>query len=435
VDGAGQILGSSATLIERPTPYQLQAELARGKVNQVRCQLADWQAGGLQAPSSLLQLVREATLAFSRAAVQLPSEQAGPDAQKALVLAYQAADQMVRLYVDQVFQVRHQRQPRLDAALGCRLGTRPLSEAQGQAVQRACNIVCLPLAWSAIEPLESDYRWGPHDALLDWARARDMAVAAGPLIDFSKAGLPDWLWLWERDLPSLASFMCDYVETAVRHFKGAIRSWQLTAASNYTSLLGLNEDELMWLTVRLVEAARQVDSSLELSVGISQPWGEFMAREDRTNSPFVFADTLIRSGVTLAALDLELVMGVAPRGSYCRDLLETSRLLDMYAVLGVPLRLTLGYPSQAGRPDAHADPEMTVAGGNWHGGVRPEVQADWAGAFAALALCKPTVQGIVWSHLTDADLHQFPHCGLFDAADAPKPALESLAELRKQHLK
>ena len=31
--------------------------------------------------------------------------------------------------------------------------------------------------------------------------------------------------------------------------------WQLTAASNCTSVLSLGEDELLWLTVKLVEAA------------------------------------------------------------------------------------------------------------------------------------------------------------------------------------
>jgi hypothetical protein len=434
VDGAGLVLGSSATLIERPAPYQIEVELARGKVNQLRCQLAEWLAGGLQVPSALHDLVREATRAFSRAVVQQPSEQAGISAQQALVLAYRAAEQMVQLYVEQVFEVRHQRQPQLDAALGCRLRRPPAAEAMAAAAERACNVVWLPLAWSEIEPVESDYHWTNFDAVLDWARARDRTAAAGPLIDFSRAALPDWLWLWERDLHSLASFMCDYVETVVRHFKGQIRTWQLTAAGNYSNLLGLGEDEMMWLTVRLVEAARQVDPALELSVGISQPWGEYMAREDRSHSPFVFADTLIRSGINLAALDLEIVMGVAPRGSYCHDLLEASRLLDMYALLGVPLRLTLGYPSQDG-PDRWADPEMTVAGGFWHGAVSPAAQADWAVAFGTLALCKPTVQGIVWAHFNDADPHQLPHCGLLDAAGQPKPALERLAELRKQHLR
>ena len=143
----------------------------------------------------------------------------------------------------------------------------------------------------------------------------------------------------------MAGFMCKFVEAAVRRYRHRIRRWQLTAASNSASVLSLTEDELLGLTYRLAEAARQVDPTLEIVVGVAQPWGEYMAAAERTHSPFVFADTLIRSGMNLAALDVEIVMGPTPRGSYCRDLLETSRILDLYALLGVPLRVTLGYPS------------------------------------------------------------------------------------------
>ncbi len=98
-------------------------------------------------------------------------------------------------------------------------------------------------------------------------------MTAGPLIDFSPTTLPEWLWLWERDLSSIASFMADYIQTAVKRYCGRIRSWQLTAASNSAALLGLGEDEMLWLTVRMVEAARQVDPKLEIIIGIAQPWG------------------------------------------------------------------------------------------------------------------------------------------------------------------
>jgi hypothetical protein len=53
----------------------------------------------------------------------------------------------------------------------------------------------------------------------------------------------------------------------------------------------------------------------------------------------------------------------------------------------------------------------------------------------ALALCKPYVQGVQWAHFRDAEPHQFPHCGLADARDQLKPALQKLRELREAHLK
>jgi hypothetical protein len=434
VDGAGLLMISTPTVIERPQPYYLQVELARGKVNQVRCQAADWTMGGLDLSPRVEDLIREATRTFARAASYLPDPKAGPHAQQALTLACQASEELVRAYVGQVFQFRHQRQSRLDTALACRLGPELPGDALAAPLLDAFNTVTVPFSWGEVEPSEADYRWEPYESVLTWAQAQNVDVMGGPLIDFSAARLPDWLWLWEGDISNLAGFMCDYVELAVKRYRGRIRTWQLTAGANASAVLGLGEDELLWLTVRLVEAARQVDPSLELVVGIAQPWGEYMTVYDRPHTPFMFADTLIRAGLNLAALDLELVMGVSPRGSYCRDPLEVSRILDLYALLGVPLHVTLGYPSGED-PDFKADPDLSVSGGHWRDGFSPDRQADWVDTFAALALCKPAVRCVQWCHLLDGDRHQFPNCGLADGDGAVKPALRRLADLRRQHVR
>ncbi len=433
IAGAGHLMGATATLMERPNPYRLLIELARGKVNQLRGQASDWQMGGLQIPADLQQEIRQTAGLFGRAITQAGDDDANRDAQAALEAAYRAADRLVRTYVEQVFAVRRQRQPRLESTLGVRLGPTPPPPETTALIKETFNAVHLPMSWHRVESEEATYDWQPHDALLAWAETNGLPAAAGPLIDFSSPQLPAWLWLWERDLPNMAGFMCKFVESAVRRYRHRIRRWQLTAASNSASLLSLTEDELLGLTYRLAEAARQVDPTLEIVVGLAQPWGEYMAASERTHSPFVFADTLIRSGMNLSALDLELVMGPTPRGGYCRDLLETSRLLDLYALLGVPLRVTLGYPSSAG-PDMDSDPEMQVNAGRWRDGYTPPVQADWAADFAPVTLCKPFVQGAVWAHLSDAEPHQFPHCGVLDAQGAVKPAARSLREFREKYL-
>jgi hypothetical protein len=433
VEGVGRVMGTSATLTERARPYHLLVELARGKVNQVRCQLADWRFGGLIVPPDLEAEVRAAEAAFGRA-ITGPPEEADAVADAALRLAYAAADRLVHAYAAQVFQVRHQRQPQLDTTLGCRVGPTPPPEPLAAELAAACNTVVVPLSWHVIEGEEAAYHWDQADTLVDWACGLGPAVAAGPLIDFSASQLPAWLWLWERDLPSLTAFMCRYVETAVRRYRERVRRWQVTAASNWARCLSLTEEDLLQLTYRLGEAALGADPGVELVVGIAQPWGEYMAGADRTHSPFIFADTLIRSGLNLSALDVEVVMGVEPRGSYCRDLLELSRLLDLYALLGVPLRVTLGYPCAEG-PDPDADPELRVGAGHWDGGFTPAAQAEWAAAFAALSVCKPYVQGVQWTHLSDANPHLFPHGGLAGPDGEPRPALRKVREVREAHLR
>jgi hypothetical protein len=434
VDGAGRLMSSTATLMERPTPYSLAIEIARGKVNQLRCQAADWSAGGLVLTAELTRSVHQVTATFGRAVTRPPSDATVADARDAVNGAYRTAGELVGVYLDQVLQIRHSHQPQLDTAFGTRLGTYLPQGAIAEALLPLCNSVCLPLAWNVSEPSPGNLRWNDHDALLAWAEDQALDATLGPLVDFSAARLPEWLWSHERNLQALGSFMCRYVEAAVRRYRGRVRRWQLTAASNSASLLSLGEDELLLLTVRMADAARQVDPSLEIIVGLAQPWGEYMAVEDRNHSPFIFADTLIRSGLTLGGLDLELVMGVAPRGSYCRDLLDTSRLLDMYALLGLPLRVTLGYPSAA-TADPMADPDFRIAAGHWRGGISPETQADWAAAFATLVAGKPYVQAVHWAHFSDAEPHTFPHAGLVDARGQAKPALARLRELREKHLR
>ncbi len=431
VDGQGRLMVSTATLMERDSPYDISLELARGKINQLRCQAADWQLGGLQVNAELAEKVRAVGLSFAKAVGQ-PEDV--DHLRFSLGQAVRTGGELVGAYVGQVFQARHHRQPQLPTLLGCRITAARPSPEPSALMRQAFNSVRIPFTWSEIEPEEAVFKWDQYDALVQWARANDFTVTAGPLIDFSRARLPNWLWLWERDLQSIANFMCDFVETTIQRYRKDIRVWEISMASNWASILALEEDEMLWLTTRLLETAKQVDAKLELVVGVAQPWGEYLAQEDRAHSPFIFADTLLRSGVQVAAFDLEVVMGVNPRGSYPRDPLEMSRLLDLYALLGLPLRVTLGCPSAVG-PDALADPAFQIIPRQVQQEWSPETQADWTARYAALALCKPYVVGVDWVHVSDAEPHQFPHAGLFDAKQTAKPALESLRQLREQHLR
>jgi hypothetical protein len=432
INGSGRVMASSATLMERPHPYHLLLELARGKVNQVRAQVSDWVMGGLEMTPALAERIHQATQAFVGAIVNAPDGHS--QAQVALAEGYQAAAQLVQTYMDQVYQLRHQRQARFDTVLGCRIGTTIPSERVAGPLTETLNAVSIPFPWKDIEPTEGDYHWDPSDGLVGWAQEQGLRLQGGPLVDFGGTGLPEWVLKRSNDLQSLAGTLADHIQSVVSRYRSQVRVWQVTAASNAQEVLAAGDEELLWLTRHLAEAARQVDSSLEILVGIAQPWGDYLVNQDHTHSPFLFADTLVRSGLRLAGLDLEVAMAVTPRGSYCRDLLEVSRLLDLYALLGLPLHVTLGYPSSDG-PDGLADPSLSVSGGNWKGGYSPQVQADWAAAFGGLTLCKPFVRGVQWLHCHDAEPHLAPHCGLVDAKGNPKPALGRLRELRQAHLK
>ncbi|MBI1833108.1 MAG: endo-1,4-beta-xylanase [Planctomycetes bacterium] len=434
IPGIGQLMTSSATLMERTTPYHLAIELARGKLNQVRGEAAEWTRGGLLLPNTLAAEIREATAAFARALMRLPDPDAGALADQALRLACETAHKLVAVYTQRVFEIRHERQDAFDTAQTCRLEGNVPTGSGGDRFREAFNTVALPFSWRDIEPVRGDFCWDVPDRLVSWAHAKGLKIIGGPLVDFAGRNLPDWLWGEVSDLSSLSNLIAGYVETAVRRYQARVRTWQITAGSNCANILASRDEELIWLTLRLADAVRRVNPQLELIVGVAQPWGDYLAEQERSKTPFIFADDLLRTGIKLAALDLEFVMAISPRGSYCRDLLETSRLLDLYALLGVPIQTTLGYPSSAA-PTPAADPDQRINLGHWRDGYTEETQADWASAFAALAICKPYVRTVQWSHWSDADPHAFPNCGLIDEQGHEKAALQELIKLRAEHLK
>ena len=434
VPGVGRLLLRSATLIERPTPYHISQELARGTINRLRCQLAEWSLRGLTLNPKLEESIRRATFAFGRTlSVESPAE-VSRLSEHALILGCRAAEELVDTYSRQVFQLRRARQPQLDSLLGCRLQGVPRTEEARLHLSQACNVCGVHLPWKILEPREGELNWQPFEEILAWAESNNLPVLAGPLLDFSGYGLPDWLWGKDLDLNLLCDYLCEFVDRIVSRYKGRVRHWHLSAGSNLAGVVARSEDELLWLTMRLLNTARQANADAEFGVGLAQPFGDYLVQQGHADSPIAYADTLLRTGAKLAVLDLEFVMGVSSRGSYCRSTLEVSRLIDMYSLLGVPLQLTMSYPS-AVLPDPLADPDLTTAAGHWHGGLSSSCQADWVEQFTSLALCAPAVRGVMWSHFDDGLPHQFPHGGLVDAQGNIKPALERLLALRKEHLK
>ncbi len=433
VPGFGRPVLTTASLPEREKSYILAVELARGKIVQVRNQLAVWQAAGMALPPEFVPLHRDAHRLLAKSvALQDDPARASAFAQEAIIKECQAAEIMMRSYIAQRLEVRHRQYPQLPTVLGCSLGDSPLGPQQQQQFLAAFGGAAVPLQWRCIEPEEGDYRWETYDAHVDWAMANNLLLRGGPLIDLSPNGLPKWLAQWEHDYWNLQSFVCDFIETVMSRYQGRIRIWEIAARPNAGGALALTEENRLTLVAKILEVGRQVDPEAQFLIRIDQPWGEYQARGMHKLSPVHFADALVRAGMELAAINLEIGVGYSPIGSPSRDLIDFSRMIDQWSVLGLPLQVTLAFPSAAGH-DPQQTTDLEVEPHSWKLPASEDAQSRWIDDYLPLLLAKPAVLAVFWNHLSDAQPHRFPHAGLIRPDGVAKPAHAAIVQQRKLH--
>ncbi|MCI0700763.1 MAG: endo-1,4-beta-xylanase [Planctomycetia bacterium] len=433
IEPFGTLVVSSAALRDRPEPYQLLVELARGKLNQIRCMTAEWQAIGLTTTPDFDRALSEITRLFVRCVLAPTGSEADAVAARVLEQSHMLADQLARNYIEQALATRHEEEGKLPTRVSARLTHAPTGEALAEYT-RTFNAATISFRWRDVEPNEAQYDWTEPDAAVAAAKAAGLPITIGPVIDLAPGMLPTWAAGWESDLPALAAFMCDYLETAITRYKDDVKRWVVCAGFNQADSLGLVDDDRLRLAFRLFEAVTQIDPNLELVLSVAQPWGDYLVSEDQTISPITFPDDLVRAGARLSGVELELHCATRPRGSLPRDLLDSARLLDLFGLLGLPLELVLSHPS-ASDPDplatAHGQSIWSPA---WSAGPSPESQAEWGSSMASLALCWLPVRAVTWAHWSDATPHMVPQSGLLDAHGQPKPLLAKLRNLRSEHL-
>ncbi|RLS83022.1 MAG: glycoside hydrolase [Planctomycetota bacterium] len=435
VKGLGRVMISTASLSERDEPYLLAVELARGKLVQVRNQVAQWELIGLKVPEAFAGPYRAAHQAFSRgAASQGSPEAASLLAEAAIVYACEAADILVRAYSMQALAGRMQRFGTLPVLVGCELhGAVPVAEST-ELFQDLFNSATVAVPWKEIEPSEGKYNWDVVDRQLDWCEAQKIMVRGGPLLDLGPGGLPDWLAKWEHDYANLQSFVCDFVETAISRYVGRIRTWEICTGISTGGALRLTEENRLVLAARVFDVARQVDEEAQLIIRIDQPWNDYQSRSSYRCTPLQMVDALIRSGIGLSGVHLELAVGYQPHGSARRDLLDCSRWIEAWSTLDIPIFVTLVAPSSSS-PDLGATAGIQANGRVWEGPCDEDHQAEWIERMIELLIAKMRVAGLFLPNFSDHDAHPFPHSGLMRADQTSKPLVERILAQRSRHLR
>jgi Glycosyl hydrolase family 10 len=434
IEGYGTPIVGTATLAERPAPYTLPVELARGKLNDIRNQLADWTQMGLRSTPELEQVLSEARQAFIRSATSTDRiDECAEAAQICLQLTSRAGNLLLEAYTAQIFQSRLTATTRLPTHLGCFLEGLPQKLPASIDWPATFNSCQMSVKWNQIAPSEGQYRWDILDAQLAWCRRNNLTIEAGPLIEFRQGALPDWIWLWSGDAETIGGLVADFVRQTVTRYRGKIPLWHVVHRAASGEILGLSEEDQIRIAARAVQVARQSDPSAQLTIGVDRPWAEWMGSSHFQLGPLHLCDYLLRADLGVSGVAIEIAPGFSAPASHLRDLFEFSKLLDLFSLLNVPLSVWMALPSADG-PDPNADPNVRIESTQWPATIDESVQASWGAKWLALAVAKPFVRTISWLQASDAAPHLYPHAGLIRPDLTPKPLHAWLRMLRKEML-
>jgi len=431
VDGHGVVTLATGSLMQRDRPYHLTVELARGTLNRIRNQIAEWVAIGLLVPEEVSARLLEAQSLLAQAVTgQEEVAAAGVTADMVIALGCEVIEGLAEAYSAQALARRHRQMPKLATLFGAALGQTDLDASTDPDWGEAFNTAMIDLSWKQIERRDGHCDFDRTDRQITWARNRKMKICGGPLLRFDDAGMPDWLYLWEGEYDQIIRSVERYVEQVVKQYVGKVNLWMCGGRINTGRALALTDEQRLRLTVRAIEVTRSIDERAPVVVGFDQPWGEYMSREAHDLSGLHFADALVRAQLGVAGIALEMNLGYHPGGTLPRHALDLNRQIDHWTQLGLPLVLVITVPSGYSEDRSAQGPAEVVTDTR----LNAASQQAWIDSMVPMLMAKQAVQGIIWNQLHDDQPHEFPHAGLIDAQGNAKPAVASLIKLRETHL-
>ena len=419
----GRIMLQTCLLPDRSRHYDLVVELARHRIKMFIAKSEEWQMFDLDAGHPAVRRWEESRNLFFEALTVEDPAAAGRVAHKALVRAVEATERLAMAHAEILLHWRFGNRPASSRTLGVRVHVERESAPLREIVKRDFDLLVLPINWNEIEFEEGKYNWGPMDSWVTWASREGIPIVLGPLLNFSKAALPKWMYVWEHDYATCRDLVYEQVEKVVHRYRNSVAIWNLASGLNVNDNFKFTTEQMLDLTRMANLIARQAREGGRTMVELTQPFGEHCAANSNSVPPLMFMDRIIQEGIRIDCIGVQLLFGQGTAGRASRDLMQISDLIDRYLVLEMPVVISaFGVPN---RP-------IDEAGGYFHRPWSSEEQSRWMSRVFAVAMSKPFVETLVWAELYDHRGSDLPSAGLVSDTGHAKPVLRRLVNTRKR---
>jgi GH35 family endo-1,4-beta-xylanase len=403
------------------------AEATRSKVARVTQRLASFKAGGTAFTQAIERKIADLTPRLA-AALAVPAGEPAARALDAVLCAAFWAGEELELAKARADIDRMPAQERRAKLFGASFFEPDAPETFMVRYEQLFNFATLPFYRRQVEPVEGHPDWATRDRLLDWVDQRAMQRKGHPLSWWIEHGLTDWMK--RLSYKTLKEVIYQQVFDTVTRYRDRIRIWDVINEAHDPIVKGndlnLNEEQVYEITALACKATHDADPTSTRIVNINRPFGVYRSEWEMMDPIHAveYLEELGRRGIDFEVVGVQAYH--AGPEHYVHDMADQSAMLDQYIALGKPVHI-----SEVQTPSSmEAEPLKWLGGrvapsGWWHRPWDPEVQADWVEQFYTIATSKAQIGAITWWNLSDQRSF-WPHGGLLDAQNLPKPAYHRL---------
>jgi len=186
INSFGKTILQTTRLPERNEPYNLNVEIARGRLLHISQKREEW---GLTDPAlaeNHHELIDESLDKFVDALCNLDQpEKASVLADESLLLSMKAGEQMSMTHAKVFLDRRNTTQKIGQHCFGCCFDPSRIKDSKYLShIKKNFQFVTVPISWRQIEPKEHERNFDLIDECINWLGRNRIAVQVGPLLSF-----------------------------------------------------------------------------------------------------------------------------------------------------------------------------------------------------------------------------------------------------------
>jgi hypothetical protein len=415
----GEMLICTGTLPVRDEPYDLLTEIARGTINRLRNQLSIWEEGGLEVSGGVYEKISAATKLLATSILGKGIELREDSARECIELGMNAIFDLSSDFGFQISKFRREHKQ----INNFWMAANAKDERQFRAIESNQSFDLIHFAMAPKGPENTN-------VLTQDSNSTKKRLIVGPWLDASVGGMPSRLVDLE-DFPVRKNQIASELREDLQNLPPETSVLHVVSGLNGIGHRHLSHPQQLQLTVDLLRQVEESRVEIPTMVSFDFPWAERLAGAVGGVHPLQIADSLLRQGLEISLMGLEINLDYWPNGSAIRDPLQWIDLVDIWGQLGMPIILFLRAP--------FGELPMTLTsepGGQQHrnrvpGYCSDENRRTFLETVLPMMVARPAVYGLVWSQWDNRDDDRYPSAGIAAGDDLKQPLVELFDQIKK----